>query len=142
MEACWGQGLHSHGNEDIALSTVSAHGDHSVAFIVFIKDALLIWMRAVRPPALITLPASPFLGAQQRTEFRSKDRIQIKGHTWLSQSKYFAMGAPAPPLLCHGSILTLPCSSSAPQGITPGCACRAIPAAPGPAELHRLSRAG
>lgn len=57
--ACWGQGFHSHGNEDVAVNTVSAHGDHSAIFIIFIKDALLISMRT----ALITslpLPVSAF----------------------------------------------------------------------------------
>lgn len=63
-DACWGQEFHSHGNQNIAINTVWARGDHSVIFIIFIKDALPLLMRTtstdnLAATACLSLPRSP-----------------------------------------------------------------------------------
>lgn len=115
-DASWGQGFHSHGDENIVINTVAAHRDHSVIFILFIKDALLILIRTVRPPALITslpLPASA-LGSLSRSP--ANYRTQIKGHTWFSKVNILTWELHHPHRSCYRSIIALLYSPSTPPG--------------------------
>lgn len=55
--AYWGQGFYRKRNGNIVINTLAAHRDRNV---IFIKDALLILIRMVLPPAwIISLPCLP-----------------------------------------------------------------------------------
>lgn len=75
IHAYWGQGFCCERNGNVVINTVAAHCDRSVTFA---KDALLILIRMILPPALIiSLPFLPLSRASSQkaeliTEFRSK----------------------------------------------------------------------